>query len=437
MRPFLLLCMMSSITLCLFSPMGYAFTLHLSDDTSVKISNHKKKEGVQPHLKLSNPRGERERQGFVRFNLSTLPDNPVIQKASLKIWIGDIHDSGNLNVHVLTEEWNEHTLHGKNLPWFFPAFAALHLNKGHRKHFIYFDVTRELQDWTMGTTPNYGFALTLEEGTSCLVKIDSKENVHTGHPMELEVVLDHTSMPGPAGPQGDAGPEGSQGRPGPQGPAGPDGLPGNLLLAGEICPNGNFLQGFDQAGHLLCTTLPDQDEDDPAPPPPPSETEAIYITEIMSDPNVVTDSRGEWFEIHNPSLTSTIDINGWTIKDRGSNSHVISHGSPLLIPSEGYLVLGINNDLLTNGGVVVAYQYANFTLTNTEDEIVLVDTLGKEIDSVEYTALFPRKSGAALSLVPLAGNEETNDLSTNWCTAPNPFGDGDLGSPGSINPNCP
>jgi len=434
MRPSYLLCLMLWATLFLSYQAGYAFTLYPSDDTSVTLSKPRKTAGSKPIIKLNNPMGERERQGFVRFDLSPLPEDPHIQKASLKIWIGDIHHPGQLGIHVVTESWAEKTLNAETKPWFFPAFTTLLLTKDLKKHFLYFDVTREVQEWVMGTTPNFGFALTLEEGTSSVVKIDSKENFYTGHPMEIEVVLGDTGTPGPPGPQGDPGPQGPQGLPG---PPGADGLPGNFLLAGELCPNGEFVQGFDQTGHLLCTALPPLVEDDPEPPPPPSGNGTVFITEIMSDPSAVTDSKGEWIEIHNPSLTSPIDINGWTIKDRGSNSHVISHGNPLPIPAEGYLTLGINSDLLTNGGVVIDYQYASFTLTNTEDEIVLVDTLGNEIDSVEYNASFPRTSGAALSLDPLVGNETTNDLSTNWCTAPNPFGDGDLGSPGLANPNCP
>jgi hypothetical protein len=394
----------------------YAFTLHPSDDTTVTFSKPGKTAGSKPIIKLTNPIGEGERQGFVRFDLLTLPENPTIQTASLKVWIGDIQGPGQLSVHLVAESWKEQTLNAKTTPWFFPAFTMLLINEDLKNHFIYFDVTREVQDWTTGTVPNYGFALTLEEGLSCVVKFDSKENSHTSHPMELE----------------------PQGLPGPQGPVGPEGMPGNLLLAGQLCPQGNFVQGFDQTGHIVCIALPNPDGDSPdTSPPPPPENGTVFITEIMADPSAVTDSKGEWFEIHNPSLTSIVDINGWIIKDRGSNTHIISHGGPLSIQGGGYLILGINSDLLTNGGVVVDYQYASFTLTNTEDEIVLVDTVGNEIDFVEYNASFPKKSGVAFSLNPLVGTEITNDVATNWCTAPNPFGDGDLGSPGLANPNCP
>jgi hypothetical protein len=69
----------------------------------------------------------------------------------------------------------------------------------------------------------------------------------------------------------------------------------------------------------------------------------IVINEIIQNPSAVYDSAGEWFELYNPT-TSDIDIDGWTIKDNDSDSHVIDNGGPLLIPAGGYLVLGNNTD---------------------------------------------------------------------------------------------
>jgi uncharacterized protein YjbI with pentapeptide repeats len=55
--------------------------------------------------------------------------------------------------------------------------------------------------------------------------------------------------PGPPGPSGASGAPGPKG---PPGPPGPQGLPGNLQLAGEGCPSGQAVSGFDAFGNLLC-----------------------------------------------------------------------------------------------------------------------------------------------------------------------------------------
>lgn len=64
--------------------------------------------------------------------------------------------------------------------------------------------------------------------------------------------------PGPPGPQGPAGLPGApgpSGERGPTGPPGPPGLPGNLQLAGEGCPAGQAVSGFDAFGNVLCADI--------------------------------------------------------------------------------------------------------------------------------------------------------------------------------------
>ena len=160
----------------------------------------------------------------------------------------------------------------------------------------------------------------------------------------------------------------------------------------------------------------------------------VIVNEIMQDPSAVSDTNGEWFEVYNPT-GSPIDIDGWTIKDDGSDSHVINNGGSLNIPAGGYLVLGRNADSNTNGGVSVAYQYSGFYLANGDDEVILEDTNGIEINRVEYDGgpTFPDPTGASMSLKDPTLD---NNVGENWCTARTPFGDGDLGTPGAEN-DCP
>jgi hypothetical protein len=170
----------------------------------------------------------------------------------------------------------------------------------------------------------------------------------------------------------------------------------------------------------------------------PASVGDLVINEIMQNPDAVFDSAGEWFELFNPT-SSDIDINGWTIKDDDNDSHVINNGGPLNVPAGGFLVLGRNADPLTNGGVIVDYEYSSFILANDDDEVVLSEgTI--EIDHVEYDGgpLFPDPTGASMALRDPALD---NNVGENWCTSTTPFGDGDLGTPGAENicnqpPDC-
>jgi len=158
---------------------------------------------------------------------------------------------------------------------------------------------------------------------------------------------------------------------------------------------------------------------------------SIIINEIMQNPDAVTDMNGEWFELYNNSLNAT-DINGWTIMDLGVDSHIIDNGGPLIIPPEGYVVLGRNANAEENGGVWVDYEYDGFNLGNADDGIILLDGDGIEVDRVVYDGgiEFPDPTGASMEL---DSPELDNNVGANWQTASTPYGDGDFGTPGGLN----
>ena len=143
------------------------------------------------------------------------------------------------------------------------------------------------------------------------------------------------------------------------------------------------------------------------------------INEIMQNPSAVSDSDGEWFEIYNPT-GAAVDIDGWTIEDNDSDSHVINNGGALSVPAGGYLVLGNNSDSGTNGGVSVDYQYSGIALANGGDELVLLDVDLTEADRVEWDGgpAFPDPNGASMSLRDPALD---NNVGANWCESVTPL----------------
>lgn len=172
----------------------------------------------------------------------------------------------------------------------------------------------------------------------------------------------------------------------------------------------------------------------------------LIITEIMKDPSAVIDDNGEWFEIYNRT-SSDIDINGWTLKDDGTNNHIINStidpmtgtGGNTLVPAGGYLVLGKSLDLMINGGAPIDYAYQNnFNMGNGEDEIVLVTPGNIEISRVNYDGgpNFPDSAGESMQLNPDFLNEIDNDNGDNWCPSISIYGHGDLGTPGTANETC-
>lgn len=158
----------------------------------------------------------------------------------------------------------------------------------------------------------------------------------------------------------------------------------------------------------------------------------LVITEIMQDPAAVPDTAGEWFEVFNPG-TVAVDINGWTIRAEGSDSHVISNGGPLLVLPGAAIVLGRNGDPLQNGGYTASYVYTGINLANADDEILLVEPGGRVVDRVAYTGVapWPRPSGRSMQL---SNPGADNGAGSNWAVATarggSFVGSGDLGTPG-------
>jgi hypothetical protein len=153
---------------------------------------------------------------------------------------------------------------------------------------------------------------------------------------------------------------------------------------------------------------------------------ALIISEVMANPLASNDTNGEWFEIFNPTA-NTIDLNGVTINDNGSNSHLINNGASLFIESGAYLVLGRSGDTSVNGGYIADYVYNNFTLNNSSDQIILSkDSI--EITRLEYTGLPFGMAGVSTELFIQSFMPSSTDYQLSQNT---PYGLGDIGTPGS------
>jgi hypothetical protein len=160
----------------------------------------------------------------------------------------------------------------------------------------------------------------------------------------------------------------------------------------------------------------------------------LVATEAMINPDMVPDQQGEWIELYNTS-TRAIDIRGFRLSDLGSDSHIITSATPVIVAPLGLILLGRNANESTNGGAIVGYQYSSFILGNSGDEII-ISAFGTEIDRVVYTASFD-PTGASTQLSQNQFDATANDDLTLWCASSAVMSGGDLGSPGGANLICP
>ena len=164
----------------------------------------------------------------------------------------------------------------------------------------------------------------------------------------------------------------------------------------------------------------------------------VVVTEVMTNPGAVDDTDGEWVEVNNRTAFA-IDLSGWILADRGSDSVVLSPGVPLVLSPNGFLVFGRDDSQAVNGGAPVNWAYgAAMELANGSDEVVLFDDTGVEIFGLNYSDSFLNPSGVS-GIHPGAPNWPSMEDETTWCLSPAggpSYGLGDLGSPGAANPEC-
>ena len=182
-----------------------------------------------------------------------------------------------------------------------------------------------------------------------------------------------------------------------------------------------------------CGTISDGTcDDDGTPrelvPPGPGD---LVITEVMPNPDAVTDANGEWFEV---LVTANVDLNGLELgRTEGSPDVTLAPGGECIAVDAGTrVVFARNSDPLENGGLPEPVATFGFNLVNS-DGTLFVGLAGETLDAIGWGAA---PVGASLSLDPTLENTTDNDDPANFCSATTPYGDGDLGTPAGANDSC-
>lgn len=154
----------------------------------------------------------------------------------------------------------------------------------------------------------------------------------------------------------------------------------------------------------------------------------VVITEIMKNPEVLADADGEWIELYNAG-SLPIELAGCSL---GREDQVITLESGFSIGPGSYATFangeapGFSADVL----------YSGLTLPNTGSFALQLACGSQVLDTVTFdAALLPNAAGRSLSLSGAALDPRDNDIAENWCEGAVPYA-GDLGTPGSANPDC-
>ncbi len=161
----------------------------------------------------------------------------------------------------------------------------------------------------------------------------------------------------------------------------------------------------------------------------------IVITEYMPNPDAVGDDEGEWFEIY---IANDFDLNGLAITKFGDEEPTDIIGSVDCMPAGAgtYLLFAHSADPAVNGGLPPVDHLFTLSMSNTSENGtgISVGWGGQFLDTVTWN---DSGTGASSQLDPTLLDPTRNDEEDAFCLSEDPYGDGDLGSPGAANPPCP
>ena len=153
----------------------------------------------------------------------------------------------------------------------------------------------------------------------------------------------------------------------------------------------------------------------------------VLLSERLLEPTV---GQTAWVELHNGGAVARA-LDGWTL---ASDRATATLTAGLSVPAGGAVLLCEDADPATNGGLTCDAELSPWPLFGAASDRALLKAGALTIDSVRWTATWPRAAGRSLALcgeLDLSpGDETVNDDIAAWQLSP------DAGTPGAPNPSC-
>jgi hypothetical protein len=168
---------------------AWADTVPANADSQVSFAQLAVKGGQLSYVTVKNAPPGGLFQGFVRFDLSAIPEGALVTRATLRAYVNYFSKPGRVLVLPVYGPWTEANLSGATAPPIGDPIASINLVSERLRSYVNADITQLVQDWVNGDVDNNGVALAGDPTNDVWVRFDSKENIQGSHPIELEVVL--------------------------------------------------------------------------------------------------------------------------------------------------------------------------------------------------------------------------------------------------------
>jgi hypothetical protein len=154
----------------------------------------------------------------------------------------------------------------------------------------------------------------------------------------------------------------------------------------------------------------------------------------MANPDVVSDTNGEWFEVF---ASANVDLNGLELSRFAGGvwelETTLTSGDCLEVTTGSSVLFARNADAGINGGLPAPDFVFSFSLNNTNSGLRIGEA-GTPLDDLSWTG---STAGASTNIDPDGLTAAGNDLAANVCNGTAPYGPGDnLGTPGATNSEC-
>lgn len=151
----------------------------------------------------------------------------------------------------------------------------------------------------------------------------------------------------------------------------------------------------------------------------------IVVNEFMYTPATF---EPEWIELFNKSQKQ-ININGYQFGNGYIKNRIISN--ELILKPNEYAVITRDSSIISKFPGIKKFRQANFPdLNNTKGKIIVLDSLNRTIDSLDYKSTWGGGPGKSIERVEAI---KSSTDSTNWKTTTSKFS----GTPGTINSVSP
>ena len=148
------------------SPETYETTLE--SDTAVYVSESQSTTNFnsgsyQYYLYIYQDEFEYQQVSFVKFDLSSLPDDADVLDAEIRLYLPNDPDSSAIvNMYTIKGDWSESTVTWNTKPNYQGLISGLNINTDGWKEW---DATSVVEDWVDGSQTNYGVAFETEYDT--------------------------------------------------------------------------------------------------------------------------------------------------------------------------------------------------------------------------------------------------------------------------------